>query len=80
MVYDSSSGEAAFDASYTGIVNPSEASGPANAIQFNGGASDFSGVSNLTFNSTTNILGVIGDISLNGNILMSSGIRIGDAK
>ena len=35
------------------------------AIQFNGDASDFSGVSNLTFNSTTNVLSVNGDISTN---------------
>ncbi len=45
-----------------GSTNPG---GDANAIQFNGGASDFSGVNNLTFNSTTNVLDVTGDVSTN---------------
>ena len=44
-----------------GSTNPG---GNQYAIQFNGG-SDFSGVSNLTFNSTTNVLSVNGDVSTN---------------
>ena len=61
MVYDSSSGEVAFDASYNGTATGGSTNpgGDANAIQFNGG-SDFSGVSNLTFDSTTSVLGVSG--------------------
>ena len=53
----------------TSWVAPSDDStnpvGPTNAIQFKGGNSEFSGVSNLTFDSTTNVLGVSGDISTN---------------
>ena len=45
-----------------GSTNPG---GDANAIQFKGDDSDFSGVSNLTFDSTSNVLVVDGDVSTN---------------
>ena len=64
------SGTTSWVAPSGGSTNPG---GDANAIQFNGDSSDFSGVSNLTFDSTTNVLGVSGDISLNGNITFNGG-------
>ena len=80
MVYDSSSGEVAFDASYNGTATGGSTNpgGDANAIQFNGGTSDFSGVSNLTFDSTTNILTVNADSSLN-NVLIRKGTDASNA-
>ena len=68
------SGTTAWVAPSGGSTNPA---GNNTEIQFNDSGA-FGANSNLTFDSTTNILGVIGDISLNGNILMSSGISIGN--
>jgi len=40
---------------------------PVNSIQFNGGSNVFSGSSNFTFNPSTNVLSLVGTVSITGN-------------
>ena len=75
MVYESSSGEVAYDASYNGTGSGGGRGGtpapPPNSVQFNDEGS-FGGNSNFTYDKLSNLL------ELSGTLVMPQGVAIGN--
>jgi hypothetical protein len=84
MVYDSSSGEIAYDSSYNGITTGGGGGGGVTpvgdlyAVQLSNGSGNLTGSNNLKFNTTSNTLDINGnlnvsqDVSFNGIIHLSN--------
>ena len=73
MVYESSSGEVAYDASYNGTTSGGGGTPalPLKSVQFNAGGF-FGGNSNFTYDKVTNLL------ELSGTLVMPQGVAIGN--